>query len=47
MDSIPVDGNNSGALPDILVSDDTGIRMRQLSFDRTLQTAREGKPGSF
>ena len=46
-ESIPVDRNNSGALPDILVSDGTTIQMRQLSFDKQLQKSGRGRQGAF
>ncbi len=46
-ESIPVDGNNSGALPDVLVADGTTINMRQLSFDRQLQKGGGGRRGAF
>jgi hypothetical protein len=45
--SVPVDNNNSGALPDILVSNGDRIQMRQMAFDRELQSVRSGKQGAF
>ena len=45
VESVPVDGNNSGALADVLVSDGSTIAMRQLSFDT--QLTKGGNQVSF
>ncbi len=47
VESVPIDGNNSGALPDILVSDGTTIHMRRLSFDKQLRKGGGGRQGAF
>ncbi len=44
--STPVDGNNSGSLPDILTSDGTTICMRQRNFDTQLVSSRNSR-GAF
>jgi outer membrane protein assembly factor BamB len=47
IESLPVDDNNSGALPDILMAEGSTIHMRQLSFDKQLQPVRRRGRGAF
>jgi hypothetical protein len=47
VESTPVNRNNSGALPDVLMSNGTTISMRRLSFDKELRKGGGGRQGSF